>query len=117
MRFAGVDFLIDKYLIVWIVAASLAPLLLVPVLFGRVSTGWRLLGFLGVYIVTFAAYGVSAKWMDGPLPLWAFSMAITQITYISAWWAVVRMDEVMQERRAVIASSEQKLALYDPQES
>ena len=41
-------------------------------------------------------------------------MGITQITYIAAWWAVMRMDEVMAERLAVSAASRVELALYDP---
>jgi hypothetical protein len=116
LRFAGTDFLIDRYWILWNGVASVTPLLLVPVLFGRISTGWRLFGLLVSYLLVFVAYGVAAKFMEGPMPLWALSMALTQITYISAWWAIVRMDEVMQERRAVAAASKEKLAIYDPNE-
>jgi hypothetical protein len=41
-------------------------------------------------------------------------MAITQVTYISAWWSVVRMDEVMKERRGIPESSREKLKAFEP---
>ncbi len=117
LRFGGVDFLIDQYWVVWIIAASAAPLLLVPVLFSRISSGSRLLSLLALYLFVFGAYALLTKFMEGPMPLWALSLAITQVTYISACWSVVRMDEVMQERRVVSESSREKLKVFDPQES
>jgi hypothetical protein len=71
---------------------------------------------LAADLFTLIAYAIGKRFMDGPMPLWALSMAVTQITYISAWWAVVRTDEVMQERRAVTADDRTKLAIFDPQE-
>jgi hypothetical protein len=117
LRFGGVDFLVDKYWIAWIVAASVAPVLLVPILFNKLAPGARLFAMLGVYVAVFGAYALGARFMEGPLPLWAFSMAVTQITYISAWWSVVRMDEVMLERRAVAEANAEKLKVYDPHTS
>jgi hypothetical protein len=114
LRFSEELFMFDSYVMLWEGAASLAPLLLAPILFTQITTTWRLLGLLFVYLLSFAAYGFVAKLMEGPLPLWTLSMAITQVTYISAWWSVVRMDEVMKERRGIPESSREKLKAFEP---
>lgn len=114
LRFAGVNFIVDAYWWVWLVAAALAPLLVAPILFANLSLGARPFALLTLYLTTLIAYAIGRRFMDGPLPLWALSMALTQITYISAWWAVVRTDEVMQERRAVTEDAREKLAVYQP---
>ncbi len=101
IRYATMEFATDKYWFLWAITALVAPILLLPVLFGAWSVGTRLLMLVVLYLVAIAVYIIGSRYWDGPLALWAFSMAITQITYISAWWAIVRMDEVMQERRAV----------------
>lgn len=116
LRFAGVNFLIDAYWWVWIVTAAVAPLAVTPILFANVSLGSRPFALLAVYLFALIAYAIGKRFMEGPLPLWALSMAVTQITYISAWWAVVRTDEVMQERRAVTTDARTKLAVFDPQD-
>jgi hypothetical protein len=115
LRFAGVNFIIDAYWWVWIVTASIAPLVITPILFANLSLGSRPFALLAVYLFTLIVYALGKRFMDGPMPLWALSMALTQITYISAWWAVVRIDEAMQERRAVTAASIEKLKVFDPQ--
>jgi hypothetical protein len=117
LRFALAGMIVDLYLVVWIVVASLSPVLLVPILYCAMSTVSRLLWLTALYLLALLAYVVGSNYMEGPMPLWALSMAITQITYISAWWAVVRMDEVMQERRTVSEDARAKLAVYDPKES
>jgi hypothetical protein len=117
VRFASTGFLLDGYWALWIATATMAPLMLIPVLFSNSSPVARLVKLVGLYLLSFLAYVVGSRYMQGPLPLWAFSMAITQTTYISAWWAVVRMDEVMQERRAVTVASREELALYEPTKS
>lgn len=117
LRFAGVNFIIDTYWWVWIATAAVAPLLITPILFANLSLGARPFALLAVYLFTLIAYAIGKRFMDGPMPLWALSMAVTQITYISAWWAVVRADEVMQERRAVSKVSREKLKVFDPHES
>lgn len=115
LRYAlGEWFIVDAYLIVWIVVASISPMLLVPVLFSQLSTVWRLLWLTILYLMALVAYIVGSNFMDGPMPLWAFTMAVTQITYISAWWAVMRMDEAMQERQAVSEASREKLKVFEP---
>jgi hypothetical protein len=116
LRFAGVNFIIDAYWWVWIATASIAPLVVTPILFANLSLGSRPFALLAAYLFTLIAYAIGRRFMNGPMPLWALSMAITQITYISAWWAVVRTDEVMQERRAVTAASSEKLKVFDPQD-
>jgi hypothetical protein len=116
LRFATANFIIDAYWWVWIVTASVAPLVVTPILFANLSLGSRPFALLALYLFTLIAYAIGKRFMDGPMPLWALSMAITQITYISAWWAVVRTDETMQERRAVTAASNEKLKVFDPQE-
>jgi hypothetical protein len=116
LRFAGVNFIIDAYWWVWIVTASVAPLVVTPILFANLSLGARPFALLAVYLFALIAYAIGKRFMEGPLPLWALSMAITQITYISAWWAVVRTDEVMQERRAVTAEANEKLKVFNPRD-
>lgn len=116
VRFATTGFLIDAYWFLWAITATVAPILLVPVLFGDWSVARRMFMLFVLYLLAIAAYVVGSRYWNGPLPFWAFSMAITQMTYISAWWAVVRMDEVMQERRAISAASREKLEIFEPQE-
>jgi hypothetical protein len=115
LRFTSAE-IFDVYLVVWIVVASLSSVLLVPIMYTPLSTVPRLLWLTGLYLFALLAYAVGRRYMEGPMPLWALSMAIMQITYISAWWSVMRMDEVMQERRAVTADAREKLAVFDPRE-
>ena len=82
----------------------------------NVTLGSRPFGLLAVYLFALIAYAIGNRFMDGPLPFWALSMAITQITYISAWWAMLRTDEVMQERTAVTENARMKLSVYKPHE-
>ena len=116
LRLAGVNFIIDAYWWVWIATAAIAPLVVTPVLFANVTLGSRPFGLLAVYLFALIAYAIGNRFMDGPLPFWALSMAITQITYISAWWAMLRTDEVMQERTAVTENARMKLSVYKPHE-
>jgi hypothetical protein len=117
LRYALGGMIVDKYLIVWIAVASLSPVLLVPILYHQLTTVSRLLWLTSAYLLALLAYVIGQRYMNGPMPLWALSMALTQITYISAWWAVVRMDEAMQERRAVSKNARAKLAVFEPRQS
>jgi hypothetical protein len=116
LRWALGGLVVDAYLFAWIIAATIAPLVVTPILFANLSLGARPFALLAAYLFTLIAYAIGKRFMEGPMPLWALSMAITQITYISAWWAVVRTDEVMQERRAVSKVSREKLKVFDPQD-
>lgn len=114
LRLAGMNFIIDAYWWVWIATATVAPLVVTPVLYARLTLGARPFALMAVYLMALIGYALGKRFMDGPLPFWALSMAITQITYISAWWALVRTDEVMQERRAVTENSREKLKMSEP---
>ena len=114
LRYALSGMIVDIYLIEWFVGASLSPVLLVPILYCQLSTVARLLWLTSLYLFALSAYVVGSNFMIGPMPLWTFAMALTQITYISAWWAVMRMDEAMQERRAISAAIREKLAVFEP---
>jgi hypothetical protein len=114
-RSALANFPVDGYTVIWMVAATVAPLLIAPVLFGRLSTTARLVGLISAYLSAFMIYRLVEQQLPGEqIVLWAFGMAVTQITYISAWWAVTRMDEAMQERQAVSDASREKLKVFEP---
>lgn len=117
LRSMNAGVLVDRYFFLWIVTAAVTPILLIPVFFSNISTAWRYGYLIAVFVIVFIAYGFAARYVgDNPIALWALMMAITQIAYISIWWAVVRMDEVMQERRAVVAASDEKLKVFNPKE-
>lgn len=116
VRFALGGAIVDAYTIVWIVAASVAPVLIVPVLYGRLSTVSRLLWLTALYLLAMLSYAIGTNYMEGPMPLWAFGMALVQLIYISAWWSMVRMDEALQQRHAVSENAQAKLAVYRTEE-
>lgn len=116
VRFANFDLLYQELWWIWLMCAVLIPLALVLVFFKPLPPGTRLLRLMVAYLFALLLYGVARLYDRGPLPSWAFAMAITQITYITAWWAVMRMDEVMGERRAVTNASRESLAIYNPKE-
>ncbi len=94
--------LIDRYFVIWLVAATVAPLIIAPVLFSNLSATLRLIGLVGAYLATFLINSITRSFFyDDQIITWSLMMAIAQITYITAWWAVVRMDEVVQERRVI----------------
>ncbi len=113
-RFADFTIVRQAEWLIWILCAIVVPILATAVLFRRSSPPARLLRLVVIYLLTFLFYAIA--W-NGRLSALAVSMSVTQLTYISAWWAMMRMDEAMQERRAIIAASREKLALYDPNES
>jgi hypothetical protein len=115
--------LLDRYFIIWLVASTIAPLMVAPVLYGKFSTAMRLVGLVSVYLLVLLSYVIVLYYFDKPVPAndwvfpifhWAFGLVFTQISYISAWWAVIRMDEAMQERQAITEASREKLKLFEP---
>ena len=117
VRFADFGIVTQTDWWIWLLCAVLIPLVLAFAFFKTLQPGTRLLRLMVAYLFTLLLYGVARIYDQGPLPSWAFAMAITQITYITAWWAVMRMDDVMAERRAVTNASREALAIYDPKES
>jgi hypothetical protein len=116
IRYANENLLIDKYFMAWVSIAALIPILLVPVLFSAISTTWRLIALSTSFLFAIVSYLIIDHYIpDNPIALWALTMAITQITYISAWWAVMRMDEAMQERQAISEASREKLKVFEPE--
>jgi hypothetical protein len=114
------NFPVDRFTAIWMVAATVPPLFVGLVLFGKLSTKTRLPGILAAYVIAFVIYRFVVFWNAfHKLPceqivLWAFGMAVTQISFISAWWAVMRMDEAMQERQAISDASREKLKVFEP---
>jgi hypothetical protein len=104
----------------WMAAATIPPLLVVPVLFSNLTTTPRLIGLGSIYLGALLIYLFTDLWfarqnrLDDQIVHWSFGMAVTQISYISAWWAVMRMDEAMQERQAIIDASREKLKVFEP---
>lgn len=114
-RSALANFPVDGYTAIWMVAATLPPLLVAPVLFGKLSAVARLVSVMAVYLVMFLVYWIVDQRLPGEqIVLWGFGMAVTQISYISACWAVMRMDEAMQERQAISEASREKLKVFEP---
>jgi hypothetical protein len=115
IRYANEGLLIDKYFMAWVGMAAVVPLLLVPVLFSSISVTWRLITFTISILFAFVGYVITDRYIpDNPISLWALTMSVTQISYISAWWAVTRMDEAMQERQAISEASREKLKVFEP---
>jgi hypothetical protein len=122
LRAALAKFPVDAYAYIWMVAATLPPLLIAPVLFGNLSTTIRLVGVTGSYLLAMLIYGTAVyyaqepahQWFN-PMVHWAFGLVVAQISYISAWWAVIRMDEAMQERQAISEASREKLKVFEPE--
>ncbi len=100
----------------WFSCATLVPLAMIPAFLAKLQTGTRMLRLMVVYLLALLFYGLARKFFPGELQAWIFTMAVTQIAYLTAWWAVMRMDQVLRERRAVSANSRAKLAIYDPHE-
>jgi hypothetical protein len=114
-RSALANFPVDGYTAIWMLAATVPPLLIAPVLFGKLSAIARVVGVMATYLAVFFVYWIVDQRLPGEqIVLWAFGMAITQISYISAWWAVMRMDEAMQERQAISEASREKLRVFEP---
>ncbi|TWU29520.1 hypothetical protein [Bythopirellula polymerisocia] len=117
VRFADFAIVTQKTWWIWLLWAALIPLVLAFAFFKPLQPGTRLLRLMVAYLFALLLFGIARIYDQGPLPSWAFAMAITQITYITAWWAVMRMDEVMGERRAVTTASREALSIYDPTKS
>lgn len=115
-RSAAARIPVDKYFMIWLLAASAGPLLVAPALFSKLSALMRLTALIMAYLIAFVIYAIASYYLpDEPIVNWAFGMAIAQITYIAAWWAVMRMDEGMQRRREMTNPSREKLTLFDPE--
>jgi hypothetical protein len=115
MRFVDEGLLIDKYFIAWFSIAAAIPVLLIPVLFSAISTTKRIVAFMCIISIAFIGYMLTEHYIpDNPISMWVLTMAVTQISYISAWWAVMRMDEAMQERQAITEASREKLKVFEP---
>ncbi len=114
LRFADFRIITQDLWWIWLGCAVLIPLCIVLVFFKQLLPGTRLLRLMVAYLFALVLYGIARIYDKGPLPSWAFAMAITQITYITAWWAVMRMDAVMVERKEVTAASRERLAIFDP---
>jgi hypothetical protein len=96
LRSMNAGLLVDRYFVLWIVTASVTPILLIPVHFSKFSMAWRCGALGAVFGIVLAAYGIADRYVsDNPIALWALSMSITQIIYITAWRIVWRMDEAM----------------------
>jgi general stress protein CsbA len=114
-RSSAGKFPVDWYTSVWLVGAIVAPLCVLPALYGKMSITQRLAAFLASYVLVLVFSGVAYKYYGNEAIInFSLIMAITQISYISTWWAVMRMDEAMQERQAISEASREKLALFDP---
>jgi hypothetical protein len=114
IRFATTEIANDSSWAWWTSAAILPPLLLIPVLCRPSTPTKRAVGLTSIYFISIFIFLAVARDNKGPLPKWGLFMAIAQVTYISAWWAMMRMDEAMQERRANSATSREKLAIFVP---
>jgi hypothetical protein len=114
-RSSAARFPVDDFTVIWTVATIAAPLSVIPALYGSMSSTRRLAAFLGSYAMVLVVGGAAYNYYGNePINTWAFIMTITQITYIAAWWAVMRMDEAMQERQAVSDASREKLKVFEP---
>jgi hypothetical protein len=118
IRFAdfGLDVPSDYDWLYWLVCSAVIPLTLVPSLERSLRPVRRITIISMALLAGALLYIFGRNFFPPPLPEWTLILSITQITYISAWWAVVRMDEVMQERRAVTDGARAKLAIFDPQD-
>ncbi len=117
VRYADFRIVTQELWWIWLLCAVLIPWVLVLVFFKPLQPGTRLLRLMVAYLFALVLYGIARIYDQGPLPSWAFAMAITQITYITAWWAVMRMDSVMSERKAATQASRERLAVFDPAKS
>jgi hypothetical protein len=114
-RSSAARFPVDVFTGIWTVATIAAPLTVIPALFGSMSSTRRIAAFLGSYAMVLVVGGAAYNYYgNGPINTWALIMSVTQISYISAWWAVMRMDEAMQERQAIIDASREKLKVFEP---
>lgn len=108
----------EKYWWSWF-GCSIAPVVVLPLVFGKIQVGARILRLMVLYLLVLLGYALvrfTAN-LQGPFPAWATVMVSTQITYIAAWWAVMQLDAVMVERRRVTAASRQTLAHFEPEHS
>jgi hypothetical protein len=107
----------------WYGVSTLVPLAMLALFFGEVPPGTRVLRLMVMVLTLFLVYGVGRKHGAAILPndvdsrmllSYVCLLAFTQVIYLAVWWAVMRMDDTLAERRRVTATSREKLALFDP---